>query len=699
MKKDKFLTAIDTLKLYRRAELVNEQGKQLITKLYVDPLPNEHLLHTVLKPNTTFLVGRKGTGKSTIFQRAQEALNLEKKSTWAYIDIKSLYESSTSELVGGIPPEFEAALSSETIQKICVFKRFTIDLIKEIKSQIKIRVNSSLLSQVKEVFTGSATELFEKLDEFIEDLETEQYLDVTGAIQAQKQDENSEKDSFKIAAEAAASLSKNPSVQAKLVAELFSEHERKRSKNYSQIFIKILNIRSLILRLREILSALGLRHLYIFIDDFSELPRSDMEQVVDTILAPFNNWSEEFIKLKIAVYPGRLYPGDIDLSKVDEVYLDIFRAYGRNDVSGMEEKAIDFTQRLVTKRLQFYCQEEPETYFETESDDFWKIIFYSCLGNPRILGYILYYCYEMSTIYGQRIGIRTIQAAARRYYEEKIFQYFRLNKFLHETFEERSSIYSLKELLEQIVKRAKELRTYKESKMMREITGRPPTSHFHILSDYDQVLSTLELNFFITKYYEMKDRDGREVSIFALNFGLCQQQTISFGRPTEKREQRLYFVERIFDYSPIIASYIKVNQEIVCDHCSTRHPHEMLPAIQAFDMLCPECKKGSCRLVNLSRKYEKLIKDVADENLLPDTELGILKTLHDERKQMFAKEIAEELDCSYQLVGKRGRNLAERDLVERNENDKGRRVFEISSSADELYFSEIAGDQMDFGEE
>lgn len=75
----------------------------------------------------------------------------------------------------------------------------------------------------------------------------------------------------------------------------------------------------------------------------------------------------------------------------------------------MEEKAIDFTQRLVTKRLQFYCQEEPATYFETESDDFWKITFYSCLGNPRILGYILYYCYEMSTIYGQRIGIRTIK--------------------------------------------------------------------------------------------------------------------------------------------------------------------------------------------------------------------------------------------------------------------------------------------------
>ena len=422
-----------------------------------------------------------------------------------------------------------------------------------------------------------------------------------------------------------------------------------------------------------------------------------MEQVVDTILSPFNNWSDEFIKLKIAVYPGRLYAGDIDLSKADEVYLDIYRAYGRNDVSGMEDKAVDFTRRLVITRLQYFCQEKPDIYFEANSPEFWRTLFYACLGNPRILGYVLFYAYETNTIYNKKIGIRTIQDAARRYYEEKIHQNFRLNKFLHETFEERSSIFSLKELLEEMVKRAKVLRTYRESQVMREISGRPPTSHFHVLRDYDPVLSSLELNFFLTKYYEMKDRDGREVSVYALNYGLCQQQTITFGRPREKREHRLYFVERVFDYSPIIASYIKVNQEIVCDNCANRHDHEKLPAIEAFDMLCPTCKKGTCRIVNLSRKYEQLIKTVAAENLLPETELGILKTLHDERAKMFAKEIAGELDCSYQLVGSRGRNLAQRELVKRTENERGRRVFEISERAVEVYFNQGEGDSMDFG--
>lgn len=697
MKKQEFLKAVDTLKLYRRAELIDEMGHELISELYVDPLPDEHILRTVLKPNTTFLIGRKGTGKSTIFQRAQDSLNDNKISTWAYIDIKTLYESSTAEIVGGIPSAYESALSPDAIRRLSIFRSFVIELVTEIKNQIHERVTSSVWSKVKEAFTGSASELFEKLDEFIDELKRNEFMDITGSIQTSKQDEESQKKTVKLASEASAQLTTNPSAQAKVLAEVISELERKRSQNYSQVYIRVFNIRGLIARLREILIGLNVKHLYIFVDDFSELPRNDMEQVVDTILAPFNNWSEEFIKLKIAVYPGRLYAGAIDLSKVDEVYLDIYREYGRNDVANMEERAVDFTKRLVTRRVEHFCKDTPEAYFETSTTDIWQTLFYACLGNPRILGYILVFCYETTLIYNKRIGIRTIQDAARRYYEEKIDQYFRLNKFLHETFEERSSIYSLKELLEEIVKRAKVLRTYRDSKVMSEITGRPPTSHFHVRSEYDSILSTLELNFFLTKYYEMKDRDGREVSVYAINYGLCQQQAIAFGRPREKREQRLYFVERIFDYSPIVMSYIKVNQEIICNSCGNRFGHEMLPAIQAFDMLCPSCKKGTCVLVNLSRKYERLIRSVAEENLLPGTELGILKTLHDERTRMFAKEIAAQLDCSYQLVGKRGRTLAERSLVSRGENEKGRRTFEITPIAQKVYFDITPEDSMDFG--
>lgn len=701
MNKDKFLEAVNSLKLYRRAELMDKNGRQLIKDLYADPLPNEHILKTILNDNTTFLIGRKGTGKSTIFQRAQYELDQNKKTTWAYIDIKSLYESSTSEVVGVSHKEMIGTLRPETIQRLHVFRSFMAELVKEIKKQIEKRIESNIWTKIKDQVTGSSAEIFEKLDLFIEEINSEQYINVTGGFIKNAATEETKGKESREDLKVGATASSVPSLNASYILSELQKQETKQNENFSKIFVRLFKIRELIQQLKEILSTLNLERIHIFIDDFSELPETEMMEVVDTLLAPFNNWSDEFIKLKVAVYPGRLYLGDIDKTKIDEIYLDIHRAYGRGDISTMETQAVEFTKRLLEKRLSYYTKDELETYFSSSKsvDEIWMNLFYASMGNPRILGYILYYCYETAIIYENPITVQNIRDASKRYFSEKIGAYFRLNKFLHESFEERSSIYSLKELFEQIVVRAKKLRSYDKSKVMREISGRPPTSHFHVISEYDSVLSSLELNFFLTKYYEMKDRDGKEVSVYAINYGLCQQETINFGRPREKREHRLYYVERIFDYSPIVKTYLSMNQEIVCDNCEAKHEASELPMLQKYDMLCPDCKNGHCKVVNLSKKYGDLIQKVSEDALLPKTELGMLKTLHDERNTMFANQIAAELDCSYQLIGKRGKNLSERELVERDENDKGRRVFKISKEAEDLYFTNNSeDDNFDFDE-
>jgi DNA-binding MarR family transcriptional regulator len=105
-----------------------------------------------------------------------------------------------------------------------------------------------------------------------------------------------------------------------------------------------------------------------------------------------------------------------------------------------------------------------------------------------------------------------------------------------------------------------------------------------------------------------------------------------------------------------------------------------------YEMLCPSCKSGTCEVINLSRKYENVIRSVNPLLLLPATELGILEALYTEKREMVASEIAGELDCSYQLIGKRARNLAERGLVSREKNNNNRRVFAITKDARTDYF-------------
>jgi hypothetical protein len=119
-----FREAAQSLKLYRRAELEDElHHKSLIKDLYMDPLPAEHVFRTILKGNTTFLVGRKGTGKSTVFQRLQYELRRMDGYASAYIDIKTAFEESATDpaLVEQLGQD---ALRPEQIRKLRLYRAF-----------------------------------------------------------------------------------------------------------------------------------------------------------------------------------------------------------------------------------------------------------------------------------------------------------------------------------------------------------------------------------------------------------------------------------------------------------------------------------------------------------------------------------------------------------------------------------------------
>jgi len=692
-----FQRAADSLKLYRRADLTEpEHNTSLIDELYVDPLPQDAVFQNILRPSTTFVVGRKGTGKSTVFQRLQSELRRTKHKTSAYVDIKTVYESSQVdplllERIAALPD----ALPPATLERLLLYKEFLRAVITEIKNELRKRVESSLWERVKEKVTGSVSELFEGLDSVLEEADEERFVNALGVRRSTVQNKVAETDEAAGKLSSSVNLAPKPSVSASAEYTEKTSRSTGQEENYAELLVRAFDIKSVITRLKEVLETLGVRHLYVLIDDFSELPEEAMHIVVDVLLAPLNNWSDEFVKFKVAAYPGRVYFGAIDKTKIDEIYLDLYKLYGGGDVVRMEDSAIDFTRRLVTGRIRQFCSLDPIEFFDGEEGELWRQLFYASMANPRTVGWLLHFLYESHLIRGRGIGLRAIQEASERYYEEKIESYFHLGKFLHESFGERSSIFSLKELLESVVTRARELRHH-DSEVIRKMHGRHPTSHFHVPVVYENIFSTLELNFFLTKYFEMTDRSGKKVSVFALNYGLCSKYDIRFGRPTGEREFRLYFVERFFDDSALVLEYLTRNQEIVCDDvaCGSRFSYDELQAIQLFGMLCPACKRGTVRVKNLSRKYAAELSAVNDELLLPPTELGILQTLHVEHEPMRAASIAGELDCSYQLIGRRGKNLAERGFVKRYMNEQGTRLFEISPTAEATYFNRVDDDRL-----
>src|SRR6202012_4645556 len=98
---------------------------------------------------TTFLIGRKGTGKSTIFQRCQYELRTRPNSISAYVDIKTVFEAA--DVDPALPAQLKAtgiALSEESLRRLLLYRAFIRAVFTDIKAELKEQFSSSLFDRV-----------------------------------------------------------------------------------------------------------------------------------------------------------------------------------------------------------------------------------------------------------------------------------------------------------------------------------------------------------------------------------------------------------------------------------------------------------------------------------------------------------------------------------------------------------------------
>lgn len=323
-----FYRAADSLRKYRRAEINDDEtGESLLEQLYCDPLPAQGLSTRLVSPNTTLIVGRKGTGKSTVFQKLQHDIRKTSDRLTAYIDIKTVWDSaqvdiSLQEKVAAI----DHALSPESIERLLIYRTFLRNVVEEIRNELQKKLSDSLWERVKNAFSGRVESLQSELGTFLENYSDENFVRIVGIRCMQRKESGSSALTYQNAVSTGLSVGQEK-VGATLASESKEGNEVKRAgeSEYADLLLNVFNPADLIGKLKSVLQKAGFRHLFVLIDDFSELPMDPMRAVVDVLLAPLNNLSDEFIKLKIAAYPGRIYLGSIDRTKIDEVYLDLFK--------------------------------------------------------------------------------------------------------------------------------------------------------------------------------------------------------------------------------------------------------------------------------------------------------------------------------------------------------------------------------------
>lgn len=665
-----FLKFATSLKLVRKAKIEHD-GKNVIDEIYTDLLPNDGILQQVNLPRTSILKGRKGTGKSTILQKSIADMIQNKDVITVYIDVKTLYDGATPTLNTAI----ETPISTE-LKKYLIYKNFLFEVVKEANNNFRETVmKGSVLSRLRQTLGGKMNYVEMAFDQMLSNLDS-----VIKKVDAQLFTlvSNSETVSTQGSIEVGAELSTTPN--AKLTLKDTEESSCK--TEFSNAVLKYFDIKKCLidsfLKIRDILQV---KYIYIYLDDYSVMDKEAQELFMDWFVAPLNNISDDFVKFKIATYPSRFYFGKLDNQKVDEIHLDFYNSLSSyKNIAKMEELSINYIRRLIMNRFNIFLPDNKiNDFFDVKEDELFELLFDISLNTPRVIGYVLAYCYTTHITLDKKITKAALSAAAQKYYEDVTQQYFESNKYVIQAFDEMVSRENLRFLMSKFIDKEKENNRIVNIEEKRDL----PTSHFLVSNDLSKLLDSLELNGYITTYNKINDKDNSPSTLYAINYGLCQQENLKFGRPKDT-ELRKYYQERKFVFNDILKDHFNKSQELECME-GHRFSFEQYSMIEAFGMICPICSRENHRMIPCELKVTnnnviELIQDYVKNslNLSDELEFEILNYLSLNKDEYHrASVIAEELDCTYQLIAKRAMKLVERELVVVSKRDT-RNYYQIT---------------------
>jgi hypothetical protein len=251
----------ESLKLNQKAEFLDDKGDNLISKFYTDLFPNNAVNDKVNLSNTTILIGRKGTGKSTIFQKSMKDQFSKKNVLPIYLDVKTIYDRATPVL----NYDDNIYISKDELTKYLLYKNFIKEIILEIKNKVEKHLHFNILEQV----FGLEFEKIKSIQIELNNIEKEldnvfRKIDIGLFTNIGHQLEITTTNSSGVSAQ----ISKAP----KLSGEIKKNQQQKVKEELNSIFLNFLDIKSLLIdnlfRIKEII---GIRHLYIYLDDFSEI--------------------------------------------------------------------------------------------------------------------------------------------------------------------------------------------------------------------------------------------------------------------------------------------------------------------------------------------------------------------------------------------------------------------------------------------
>jgi energy-coupling factor transporter ATP-binding protein EcfA2 len=696
---------VESLKRHQRAELLNEDNENLIEQLYTDPYEGNAVLNAMLNDQTTLLIGRKGSGKSTIINRFQYDIRKTKDKISLYIDVRTIYSRSQN----SIEIDNNSALSGEEQVRFSLYSNFIKKIIEEIKNEVNKNLfeNNKWKQKILNLFSDdkkiSETDFINRLEEILN-----QSLNSFSDISKLKVINETEKKAQEMTGNISVGvkLSSNPELEGNIVNKEVLQNSNERG--FSSILKRDFQIVNFSDKLKKLLNEIGIKKVFICLDDSSELDKDALDVFIKTIVAPLHNDSEGFFRFKIAFYPERYTLPEIDRTKIDTLLLDYYHLYKSSGADKVEEQAISYVKRLLQQRIMYYFQDSDvadieNQLFDTRNlkiDDYYKIIFQICSCIPRNIGKVLFYAQKRSISQGKQITKSILQESAEEQYNNDIETTITRDEFFtYKSYNEIFKRTQLKLLVQKVIEKAKENKKQigeSNSIIFKDYTPSNAPSPFLFVKkgENENYLSTLEINFLITRISEQKDKGDyinkklitNDIVVYTINYGLCQKENIIF----EDVNNRKYRIERVFDYNKLVEEWANNSAYVKCKNCNVEYDISEWEKIKEFDCYCKHCKTpNACELVNqinARQRNETIIEATENQNYnFKNEQLRIIHCLHIE-SNLTESLIAGELDCSPETVRaylRSDRKLRTDGYVQKNETEN---TYSITGKAEnEIY--------------
>ncbi len=537
--------AVQSLRQFSRADIRESRtGESLVDRFYEDPYASGYLLSEVKSERHSFVVGRRGSGKSTVFEKARLDLRAEPSLLTAYVNLKSVGMSAD----GGRFDLPEGAAGRHARQ-VLWFRGLIKHLLKELSGDLR-KKNSEGFFRILTGEKGQVARALRKLEDENRylaqlnlDLEVQTTVDI-GNIQRTEAEFGGRIGLSDISVGAGVSRS----------------HTSVSNKTTYGTRYNIFEVDSFVSDLRGILKQLGVRRLYLFLDDFSELDDAAMGFLIDEVIQPIAALGGDFLTLKIAAYPSRIYTGRLDGATFDILRTDFAEVHSLNPTGTIEERGAQFIERVLKKRLEYYAGRGISHFFALSSHPpLFELLFQASFANIRSLGNILHYAFADATAHLKKITIASVDTASRKHFEDTIGRDLR-------QFGDAGGTRQVLGQLQLIVDQLKRLCL---STSVHDGVGRPikraHASHFFVRTEHAGLLDALTQLKTVHHYTNTRTVEGVDVSVFALDLGKCQLENIPYGRPPEARTNA-YFTQAEFDLTGLLvanqARYVEASTPI-----------------------------------------------------------------------------------------------------------------------------------------